>query len=242
MTFTVKQPILAVLIIFSILLNFAGESCFASSPSNAKPSNEVKNKNNRPPLKIKLPKTIIQCLGQEENLIHQYQYNGPLYSLNQKLLNAFIYNSDLRLKESVLKRICLSEEFTPSVNLLKALLTERHSLFEFKQTDPIQKLQSQQMLDVFLQEVPTFFFQYLADVSALMPSSNCLKNHLPQVSRLLYEYQYVEAEAEYNPKLMGKKRLEEIFRELVHLDVVVKRCQEDVKKEALDSRKNKIPK
>lgn len=205
--FSLRLDMKTALLTFLITLLFSTDPIFAKSP---------------------VTETMIQCLGREENLLHHHRFNGPLYSLNQKLLNALIVASDLKFKESYIKKICHSSEFSPSVNLLRHLLIEGKEIYQVDEKMPGLQAQKYQVIELFLSEIPPLFFQYLADLQYLLPTPDCLQKQLPFLTKFLFEYQYGERETEWSEQLMEKKRLDKIFQSLRKFDNLIKVCQQQV--------------
>lgn len=182
--------------------------------------------------------TIIQCLGKEEHLIHKKQYNGPLYNLNQKLINTFIVSADLQLKAESIKKICYSSEYSPSVNLLRMLLLDGKNLFTNNESERVAKIQKEQMIEVFVSEIPPLFFQYLGDLQSQLASPNCLVRHIPEVRKLLENYQYLEPDLEWNKNILSPNKVNLIFTKLRGIDAINKKCQDEVKRKALMKKKD----
>jgi hypothetical protein len=196
-----KQKLLLMLFIILIQISFSGKA-----------------------LAQKTYKTIFQCLGREEALIHKKKLMGALYNLNQRMINTFIVSSDLQLRPEFIQEVCSSKSFSPSVNLLRLLMMKKKDPFINQEPDAISRLQKEQMIEQFLEDIPTLFFQYLGDIQAQLPTSECLTQAIPELKAMLEKYQFLGVEREWNQSILSKGLLDTIFLRLTQLNAINKEC------------------
>lgn len=171
--------------------------------------------------------TLLTCLGKEEATIHKNHLEGPLYTLNQQLINEVINLDEVPIKKQYLDQICSSKsDFSPSVNFLRVLLVEGKKIFD---TDSNSNDSTAQMriyaIDSLTSHSPGIFFAYLSSLQALAKTPACLDKKLPDLALLMDRFRYLETELTVDELLKEKERIHRIFRGLKNLDNILKECE-----------------
>jgi hypothetical protein len=189
----------------------------------------------------KTPQTLLQCLGQEELKLHKMKITGPVYKLNQLFISELSTYDGIKVKKEHLRSICNYQNFSPSVKLLKYLLTYGHAIFDKKSEQVVTAVSefNNVNLDNFIENVPKIFFSYLAHVQSLSPGHSCLYEKLPHLRYFLNRYKYLEGAIPISHLMKEKKKISEIFRRLSRLDNIIRRCEKEVRNKV---RKNKSSK
>jgi hypothetical protein len=177
---------------------------------------------------------LLECLGEEELIIHKKKTFGPVYYLNQKFINQFASFSDITIKKKYLKIICQNPDLSPSVALLKTILLEGMNIYEVSD-DKFKKAQETSTIESFLSTVPTIFFSYLAKLQNLSSTPDCLLTNIKYLKYFTDNIFYLESEFSAKELLKHDKKLKSLFEELKNLDKIWAKCQ----KEALDPKTNK---
>ena len=165
---------------------------------------------------------LLKCLGEEENKIHKHKENGPVYRLNQILINELIEGLSVEVKDPFMQEICGEGVSSPSIQLIKLLLLDGELIFEKGHSENIinQGAGAKSLLD----QAPRFFFSYLADLQSTTPKSGCLEENIPEVKFFLERFKHLEAEISRSQLLDDKDKLESIFLKLQDFDGIVGRC------------------
>ena len=178
------------------------------------------------PLYAAPKQTLLVCLGKEEALIHKNHLEGPLYGLNQQLINEVINLDEVPIKKQYLDQICNPKsDFSPSVNFLRILLIEGKKIFN---SDTAQDPSSQMKIfaiDSLTSHSPGIFFSYLSSLQAMAKTPACLDKKLPDMALLMDRFRYLETELTVEELLKEKERIFRIFNGLKNLDQILKDCE-----------------
>lgn len=180
------------------------------------------------------PSRILKCLAQEELQLHKSKNTGPVYNLNQTLINQIATIPDLIVSDDKIEVICHHKDFGPSLSLIRLMLLEGRKIFSIKKEAVGHGLAIGQ-LGTFVEQSPHIMFNYLSEVQALMPTAHCLTDEVPAVQFFYDRYKYLESDLKGEQLIKDKERLNDIFINLNHLDKIIKRCK--AKKEAKEKAK-----
>lgn len=170
---------------------------------------------------------LMACLGAEELALHRAKSTGPAYFLNQHFIKELSTLYGLNLKKDVLKKICQSGAYSPSVNLLKELLLTGKKAFALPKDPSLSEDDAlpTNSLGSFLDHLPSVFYTYLSKLQALTPKAGCLEKEIPEIAYFMERSKYLE-------DIMGSKTLSEepqkiknIFNKLKGFDQIIKKCQ-----------------
>jgi hypothetical protein len=182
---------------------------------------------------------LLKCLGIEELKIHRAKSEGPLYRLNQLLINKLASFNNLILREAYYQEICKNKNFSPSLALIKSILLNRKKIFDPKSFHENASIKSYQMasLESLSGEMAHVFFNYLSQIQALTPTAKCLEKNMPELGLFLERYKYLETDYSPDVLLEEKSKLNSIFNKLQRLDSILKRCEKEKKSKAVKGRK-----
>ncbi|MDD0853511.1 hypothetical protein HBN50_10395 [Halobacteriovorax sp. GB3] len=178
---------------------------------------------------------ILKCLAKEELIIHKKKSTGPLYRLNQTLINGVSSLGSMPLKKDFYQRIC-GENITnsPSLNFLQIGLIYGKRMYptlseEASSQERFQYSEMQRVMDGLTKT----FFNYVSQVQALSPSAKCLKEEIPELDELYLRFRYLSSEISPDWAYKERKSLTRIFNSLNNLENIFKSCKER------DNKKNK---
>ncbi|MEE2744083.1 MAG: hypothetical protein VYD54_09260 [Bdellovibrionota bacterium] len=178
-------------------------------------------------LTLKAEKTyqsILQCLGMEEMMLHKKKIRGPIYDLNQKLISEVSSGNLMKVKEDIIKEICLGSDFSPSVNFLRKLLVEGKSIYEFdRDNEKVFRLQKA-ATETLQQKVPNLFFNYLISLQSLTNRADCLYKAIPEFNYFVQRFRYLQEEINPQKLLSEKGKIEAIFMRLKKIEKVIRKC------------------
>ena len=179
------------------------------------------------PLTIKAEKayqSILQCLGMEEMMLHVKKIRGPIYDLNQKLISEVSSGNLMKIKEDIIKEICLGSDFSPSVNFLRKLLISGKSIYEFdRENEKVFRLQKA-ATETLQQKVPNLFFTYLISLQSLTNRADCLYKAIPEFNYFIQRFRYLQEEINPQKLLNEKDKIEVIFERLKKIEKVIRKC------------------
>ncbi len=179
------------------------------------------------------PSEILTCLGKEELQLHKSKNTGPVYNLNQTLVNQIATIPNLVISAENTREVCQNKDFGPSLALLRLILLEGGSLFTIKKNVVGHGLAVGQ-LGTFIESAPHIMFNYLNEVQALMPYAYCLTNEVPEVQYFYDRYKYLEEDLNSPQLLKDKSKVNGIFKKIKNLDKIIKSCKKTA--EALEKK------
>ncbi|MFW5888070.1 MAG: hypothetical protein ACOCUH_04660 [Bacteriovoracia bacterium] len=177
-------------------------------------------------------KELILCLADEEEYYHEKNLAGPLYELNQLLINRLATFSSLKnifINKKYLKSICSPDTFSPSEKLFRHLILERDKLFIVKAESPEEKIILDSLIKELIDEAPDIFFNYLTFIQKSMPTSDCLTKNVPTLAKLQERMQYLTPQIGKNKAFYGGKLVQKVLKSLYPLEVLYLKCIKDQK-------------
>ena len=174
------------------------------------------------------PSEILVCLGDEELKLHKSKNMGPIYNLNQTLVNQIATIPNLVVSRKNTLEICHNKDFGPSLSLLRLILLKGGSIFNIKKNVAGHGLAVGQ-LGTFVESAPHIMFNYLNEIQALMPYAYCLSNEVPEVQYFYDRYKYLEEDLNGGQLLKDKKKVKAIFKKIKNLDKVIENCKATAK-------------
>lgn len=165
--------------------------------------------------------TLLKCLGSEEAAYAKSKYTGPMYKLNQTIIEEISSLSDLKITSSAYERICGKNSKTPSLRLLKDLLSSDVTIFENERSNSLASIN----FDHLKNNAGHILINYIGYLQSMTEDPKCLEKNIPELAKLYKKYQYLEEEVE-NQKLVGSKdELERIFKGLGRIDQILNKCK-----------------
>jgi hypothetical protein len=179
--------------------------------------------------------TPLKCLGGEELYIHTNKIPGPVYLLNQLLIDHLSASSYIKLKKKYLNLICKKDYLKgdlsngPSINFLKISLLEGSNIYSFSSNELIRTTQEKESSNL-LKKMPSYFFIFLNAIQSASNFPDCLNKYLKNFKYLSTRYHYLEQDLEGQLFRNEKKRIIEIFEDLKNVDSLINKCQNLAKK------------
>jgi hypothetical protein len=171
--------------------------------------------------------TLIHCLAKEETHMHRNKLGGPLYQLNQTLINELTGLGDFDFVSPYKEMVCGKNEFPPSVAFIKVILEvgDKAIKIQFSQnaTDG-EKAFKTAIIKKLVEDAPHYFFTYISSIQSLAPSPNCLEKEVPGLKALLDKYFYLEEDVEAKDLITNKAQVTRIFNTLKNIDQIFKNC------------------
>ena len=169
---------------------------------------------------------LLYCLGQEEKKLHLKKRTGPQYFLNQYFINEAASTGVFRLKKKFYKKICVDNEFPPSIGLMKNILLHEKSLFREVKTESnhLDALYTSG-LESLVETAPHIFFQFLSIIQSHTRYAHCFRDNIPELHKMMENYQYLEEELSSKQLLSNKKSINIIFDKLKSLEEIYERCE-----------------
>jgi len=160
-------------------------------------------------------------------VIHKMKMTGPVYKLNQLFITELASWGGISLKKSKIEMICANDDFTPSVNFMKALLIDGGAIFEMKTGTANANLRAlnEGRVKGLINRIPHIFFRYLSDLQALSSYPHCLNEKIPELSFYLTQFKYLEEEYSVKELIKDKVKLNSIFSKIKRLDSILKECE-----------------
>lgn len=171
--------------------------------------------------------SILACLGREELSLHKGHQLGPVYTLNQTLVNQLAAIGDTTLKDKYLKEICESKSLPPSVRLIEVLMLRGVDAFDTRQReDETEHFHKMRMgnYETLLSELPHVFYSYLASLQALTPYPFCLKEKIPELNYFTQRLQHLEDEISSERLIDDKPKLKKVFQGLRRYPTILTEC------------------
>jgi hypothetical protein len=176
-----------------------------------------------------VPDTLLACLGQEEWRFHHAKDTGPEFHLNQLFINEISALQEVQLTRRHHQAICHDLTFSPSVNLMRALLIYGARIFDTSQVpDESESFREMRLanLRMLTEELPHIFFRYLAQKQALIPYAHCFRDKVPELQTFIENYLYIEEEVPVEQLLRDKEKLSRIFDHIKNFETLRQQCIE----------------
>lgn len=164
--------------------------------------------------------TLLKCLGKEELYLHQNKITGPVYLLNQLLINKISSIENIPLKKESLKKICHRDKVTNSVavNLLYYLLIEGKNIFH------VPKNSISMGLNALISDTHYIFFKHLSRLQGETATHDCLEKKIPEIKYFSDRFKTLLPNVPTKNLFKEKDRLEKIFKSLRQLNTIMEQC------------------
>ncbi len=179
--------------------------------------------------------SLLNCLGEEEELLFKQKTLGADYKLNQWFIIYFAAASKIQLKEKFYNEICEKQnkqnsELSISTKLLRAIIVNGPLIFTINGDEsatikllfPIDK-------EELNSAMARLFFQYITAVQAEAATHNCLEKYIPEITYFADRLKFLESDLD-SKTLLGKEelpRIEKIFSALKNINDIYKKCEAD---------------
>lgn len=167
---------------------------------------------------------ITKCLGKEEELIHKEKVKGPIYHLNQRLLNVFLNLPRVKLKEKFYKEICTNIKIGTSLNFLELIFRNYENAFVYAALGDTTPINSRDRED-FISRLPELFNDYLTVIKAESPTFDCLERKVPELKKFYEDLQYLEETINFKKLAQRDNQLVKIIDKLKNKDQYFEECK-----------------
>lgn len=182
-------------------------------------------------------KTIIKCLVEEEFGVYALKFRGPLYQLNQKLLNEFTTQSDLNLTPKALNKICHDKEFSTSVKLVESIILHGKNIFALNKKSKFHYYHINFIEGLRLRSLD-LFFDYLSHLQGLTASAGCIGRTISSYNEFKDTYQYLQDELGHKRMIdTSKEHVVKILDRLKELNSIMETCEKKPEKVAQKKKK-----
>lgn len=135
---------------------------------------------------------LVKCLAIEEQNFHDQKLTGPMYKLNQDLINLLAIENKLEFTDHITKLVCNSS--TQAFTFLRNLLLGKNDLFvEPKKGIPDWEVTFfAQQVEQLISSNYELFLNFVAAVQVEIKSPYCLKKLVPGYSDYLVREKYLK--------------------------------------------------
>lgn len=161
------------------------------------------------------PQTLLECLGQEEEIIHREKLSKEALLFNQQLISHSFELKNLKIKPRFLKQICQGSKNLFSLNFLEIFLKNKGKVFIKSQTKIINQFHS---------HILNSLNHYIAISQMYSPNPDCLLSDHKAIStfvfKMLYEAKFLSPKKILYENNLGLK----VLKELKNFPQTVKNC------------------
>ncbi|MCP4911529.1 MAG: hypothetical protein GY909_00310 [Oligoflexia bacterium] len=165
---------------------------------------------------------LLHCLGREEAMIHKNKLGGPVYNLNQTLINNLASLGSIYLSKDQYMLVCGRRGASPSVEFTKLMMVNGKEVI--RGIRGLSKF-SRLTLDSLYQKMPSIFYDYLNGLKSMAPTHDCLDKHIPELEELSTNFKYLERDLSVEKLFANKKAIYSIFRKLDDVNRIYHKCR-----------------
>ncbi len=150
--------------------------------------------------------TLLQIMGREEEQFHLKHQIGPLYKLNQRIVD--IVGQDYQLKIHSKYQKDLEQDERPSFLFLKLILTRQRLLFNMRGEGDETN---------YRELFPQFFYlfiNFITDIQATQKDHLALQKKIPPLKNFFFELQHLRVNKEEEYFLRNEKNILHILDKL----------------------------
>lgn len=173
---------------------------------------------------LAVPSPILRCLAKEELMLHKSKNTGPVYYLNQTLVNHIATIPNLEVSAKTVKIVCHHPDYGPSLSLIHLMLLGGRHIFNIKK-DSVGHGLAVGQLQALIEKAPHIMFNYLNKIQAIMPTAHCLTKEIPEVQFFYDRYKYLEGDLNGKQLIKDKVRLNRIFKKINHIHLMINHCK-----------------
>lgn len=160
-------------------------------------------------------------------MIHRNKLGGPVYNLNQTLINNLASLGSIYLPKDKYMLVCGRKGASPSVEFIKLMMVEGKEVI--KGIRGLSKF-SRLTLNSLYQKMPTIFYNYLNGLKSMAPTHDCLDKHIPELEKLSTNFKYLERDLSVEKLFANKRDIYAIFRKLDDVNRIYHKCKPRKKK------------
>ena len=170
-------------------------------------------------------KNILHCLANEETAFHKERNIGPVFVLNQKLINKLSSIGHYQVSNYALKAVCDSKKMGPAVSFLRLLILEPNSIFkEAKNADRSMKALNESAIESLKSEASRLLFQFLSDIQTYAKDAKCLEKHIPEIKYYWERFRYLEIHIGTSSIVDDPDKIDNIFKKLKDIKNIINQC------------------
>jgi hypothetical protein len=169
---------------------------------------------------------ILKCLAIEEQEIYKVALTGPIYYLNQELINLWTVAPEVKIKQKYISKICNNQNFSTSLALLKFIMVEKNDVFELKKEKTKSDITQENYIQELIDKSPEILVRYLGKVSMGFKKPICMEKNMKNYKKLKLNLTYLNKKIsdknfEY---IVSKKEVSSIFTKLTNYNQIYKQC------------------
>ena len=168
---------------------------------------------------------IVLCLANEEQQIHENKIQGPIYRVNQRILNYLVEQNFTNFSNELENSICSSN--SPSSEFILSVLINQNNLFI-----PIDKNSNEAEVQKFSQQVKSIiddvyeiFLFYIAESQKYLNSPHCLTKLFHGYESFLEKEKYLKELESQHSNTESLILIKNIIFALSNIDLLAKRCK-----------------
>lgn len=169
---------------------------------------------------------MLKCLGAEEKRLHQKKETGPIYTLNQRLIEEMVQIPEVDISDENFKQICMKPYVSESWKLLESSIQQGKSLFIIPEGPKKSVIES--MLDDYVLATKEILLDFISKIQADSPTPTCLKEEIPELDTFFNDIKYLQEDVDLKKIFEGRDV--KIFEKLKDYPKAFKRCQTRLKK------------
>jgi len=145
---------------------------------------------------------IVQCLAQEESLLHEKKIRGPSYKLNQDTVNLLAIENKLTFKKAIIEKVCKSN--SKAFTLMEIiLLNDREEIFQVPELlkNDYQLISYAKQMNLMISKFYDIFLNYISKVQVRLTHPRCLSFLINGFDEYLIREKHLKGRvAQYNDK------------------------------------------
>lgn len=161
---------------------------------------------------------VLHCLGKEELHYHRNKDSGPLYKLNQMILNQMATGHSPCVRREFIGPICHGPPSPPSLAFLKQGLLHREGLL-------LNSREEGAIKENFAGVVLEIFLDFLSILQAQAPEHGCLDREIPYLREIKAQIHYLRNRVDIKRLIRNKRAIEQIFRSFGRIEQIYQKCR-----------------
>lgn len=183
---------------------------------------------------------LLKCLGEEEKRFHLAKETGPIFDLNQRLINEMLQIPKVELNHETYQYICGTKGYE-SLRLLSSSITKGKNIFVIpNDVTGMQKSMTQGMIDDYTEVTKEILLSLIAQIQTLSPTPHCLEEEVPGLSQFFSDIKHLQEDVDIQE--IFKKHEQKILKSIEKYPNAFYRCRERLKKKLKSESKSEAKK
>ncbi len=175
-----------------------------------------------------MDRQLIRCLGAEEKRFHLKKETGPIFDLNQRLINEMLQIPRIEISPKTYTKICLGKG-SESLKLLEHSLLVGKKIFTIPgDVTGMQKDMTTGMIDDYIEATKDILLSLISQIQTISPTPHCLEEEIPHLAKFFNDVKYLQEDVDM--KLLFKKHENKIFKSIENYPKAFQACRERLKK------------